>query len=147
MKTTQLITFFFICLLLFACTDIKKTTTNQQRIEILGGNWLLTYITGPRIAFDGLYPDKKPTMTIDVVNRLVSGNTGCNNFTGSFYLNGHKIGFLNSPLAMTQMMCINTIGEVTFIETLKKVTSWSLGSDSTLRFFFDDVAIMSFARK
>ena len=34
----------------------------------LNGNWELNYITGPRIAFDGLYPEKKPVLQLSLIH-------------------------------------------------------------------------------
>ena len=32
----------------------------------LDGTWELNYVAGPRIAFNGLYPNNKPTITFDL---------------------------------------------------------------------------------
>ena len=114
-------------------------------ISNLTGTWELNYISGPRIAFDGLYPGKKPTMIIDVTNSRVSGNTSCNNFNGSFKADGNKISF-NEPMAMTRMMCEGD-GERVFTETLKKVNTWSVSDATTLNLIMGDIAMMRFVKK
>ena len=82
----------------------------------LTGTWELNYITGTRIAFDGLYPNKKPTLKLDASAKTVSGNTSCNSFNGPLKVDGNKISFTD-PMAMTRMMCPGE-GENTFLETL-----------------------------
>ncbi len=111
----------------------------------LAGTWELNYISGPRIAFDGLYPGKKPTITFDVANNRISGNSSCNNFNGPLNVDGHKINFME-PMAMTRMMCPGE-GENVFMETLKKINTWSVTDGSTLNFIMSDIAVMRFAKK
>lgn len=112
---------------------------------LLNGTWELNYITGPRIAFDGLYPDKKPTITFDVAGSKVTGNSSCNNFNGKLNVTGNKINF-NDPMAMTRMMCQGQ-GESTFMETLKKVDTWSVTDGKTLNLMMGDLSMMRFTKK
>ena len=114
-------------------------------ITALNGSWELNYISGPRIAFNGLYPDKKPTITFDVSISKVMGNTSCNNFNGKLNVTGDKINF-NDPMAMTRMMCQGQ-GETTFMETLKKVDSWTVTDGNTLNLMLGDLAMMRFSKK
>jgi heat shock protein HslJ len=128
-----------------ACNSTKKTSGNMTDNAALNGTWELNYITGPKIAFDGMYPDKKPTITFDVANSKVTGNTSCNNFNGKLNTTGNKINF-NDPMAMTRMMCQGQ-GETTFMETLKKVDSWTVTDGNTLNLIMGDVAMMRFSKK
>lgn len=128
-----------------ACNNSKKTTGNMSDTAVLNGTWELNYITGPRIAFDGLYPEKKPTITFDVAAGKISGNTSCNSFNGKLNVDGSKINF-NDPMAMTRMMCQGQ-GETTFLEILKKVNGWSVTDGNTLNLLMGDLAMMRFSRK
>ena len=136
-----LVTFFSLA----ACNSTKKTSGNMTDISALNGTWELNYITGPRIAFDGLYPEKKPTITFDVSISKVMGNTSCNNFNGKLNVTGNKINF-NDPMAMTRMMCQGQ-GETTFMEALKKVDSWTVTDGNTLNLMMGDLAMMRFSKK
>ncbi len=109
----------------------------------LQGNWELNYISGAKIAFDGLYPAKKPMIRFDADNKI-SGNTGCNQFSGTATVNGNSINFPES-MAMTKMFCPGE-GEQVFLQMLKKVNRYSL-SGNTLTFLMDDIAIMRFLKK
>ena len=143
------------------CTQGAKKTNTQSapnlidennRVDAssdsskLTGTWELNYITGSRIAFDGLYPNKKPTITFDVVNNSVSGNTSCNNFSGQLKVTGNKIDF-TGPIAMTKMMCQDGKGENVFVETLKKVNTYTISNGTSLNFIQDDMVVMRFSKK
>src|SRR5690606_25014597 len=107
--------------------------------------WVLNYISGPRIAFEGLYPDKKPQLVFTVADKRVSGNTGCNSFSGPLVVDGNKIDF-NQPMALTKMACRGE-GETVFLETLKKVNTYSVSDGNTLTFIMGDIAMMRFSKK
>jgi len=111
----------------------------------LNGTWELNYISGSRIAFDGLFPNKKPTIKLEVTNKTVSGNSGCNSFNGPIKLDGNKISFAD-PMAMTRMMCQGD-GETVFIQTLQKINAWAVNDDNTLNFIMGDIAMMRFTKK
>jgi heat shock protein HslJ len=144
MRSIPIIVFFAFFSFL-ACNSSKKNTGKMADITALNGSWELNYISGPRIAFDGLYPQKKPTITFDVSISKVMGNTSCNNFNGKLNVTGNKINF-NEPMAMTRMMCQGQ-GETTFIETLKKIDSWTVTDGNTLNLIMGDLAMMRFSKK
>ena len=114
----------------------------------IDGNWELNYITGPRIIFDGLYPNKKPTINFNTKDSQVSGNNSCNSYTGKLVVNGNKIDF-TQPMAVTKMMCLDgQQGEQTYMNTLQKITSYDITDDGkTLNFISGDIAMMRFTKK
>lgn len=129
-----------------ACNNPKKSSAaNSGDPGKLDGNWVLNYISGPRIAFDGLYPERKPELSFSVADMRVSGNTGCNSFSGPLKVDGNKISF-SEPMAITKMMCPGS-GETVFLETLKKISSYSVSGDTTLIFIMGDIAMMRFSKK
>lgn len=142
---TNIFALFISCCLFTACDSSKKTTTSMNGSSKLNGTWELNYITGSRIAFDGLYPNKKPTITFDVAKNTLNGNTGCNSFNGPLKVDGNKISFTD-PMAMTKMMCPGD-GETVFLQTLQKVNSWSVSDGNTLNFIMGDIATMRFTKK
>jgi len=109
----------------------------------LTGEWELNYISGAKIAFDGLYPNKKPMIRFDAGNKI-SGNTGCNQFSGTAAVNGNSINFPES-MAMTKMFCPGE-GEQVFLQTLKKINRYSV-SGNTLTLLIDDIAVMRLMKK
>ena len=122
---------------------LAKFKLIQDNKQALSGTWELDYISGPRIAFDGLYPNRKPTMTFDATSSKVSGNSSCNNYNMTFKTSGNTINF--GPVMSTKMACEGN-GEATFFSTLEKVNTYSI-SENTLTFIMGDIAIMRFQRK
>lgn len=110
----------------------------------LNGSWELNYISGPRIAFDGLYPNKKPTLVFNLAASEVNGNSSCNGFSSKVTIDGNKIRF--GDALSTRMACEGN-GEQLFFETLKKITSYSVSDGNTLNLIMGDIAMMRFVRK
>ena len=129
---------------LSACTTLK-TSSESSGLSKLDGNWELDYISGPRIAFNGLYPGKKPTIKFELAEKRLSGNSSCNSFYGKLDADDTHINF-NTPFATTKMACPGE-GETIFFEMLKKVNLYNVSGDTTLNFMMGDIAIMRFIRK
>lgn len=148
MKKLAIVLTLFVTILLSSCSVIKKsssstststTTTNQD----LSGAWVLTYITGPRITFEGLYPEKKPTITFDLEDKRISGNTSCNSYGAGILLDKNKIK-IEKPFS-TMMACPGN-GESTYITTLLKTETFKVNKD-TLSFYTGDIEMMRFVRE
>lgn len=137
---------FVLSTILISCSVFKCKKT--EAVSKLEGNWELNYITGPRIAFDGLYPNKKPTINFNTKENQVSGNNSCNSFTGKLIVNGNKLD-LTGPMATTKMMCMdNGQGDRVFMSTLQKITSYDVTDDGkTLNLISGDIAMMRFSKK
>jgi heat shock protein HslJ len=98
--------------------------------HVLNGSWELNYVSGARIAFEGLYPGKKPTITFKLPDTNASGNSSCNNYKVTFSIDGNNIKF-GDPVG-TKMACEGS-GEATFFSTLKTVSKYSVnGTTLTL---------------
>lgn len=117
--------------------------TNASERHVLNGTWEVDYISGARIAFEGLYPNKKPTIIFDLPATKASGNSSCNNYSLTFTLDGQKIRF-GSPMS-TEMACEGN-GEATFFKTLETVTQYSVNGN-TLNLIMGDIAVMRLAKK
>lgn len=135
----------FLGVVLISC-NASKTQKNDS-VSKLEGTWELNYVTGPRIAFDGLYPNKKPTINFNIKENQVSGNNSCNSFNGKLNVTGNKIDF-TQPMAVTRMMCQDGQGEQIFMSTLQKITSYDVTDNGrTLNFISGDIAMMRFSKK
>lgn len=138
-KEVLALSLFFVFLV--SCKSTQSATT------ALEGTWVLNYITGPRIAFDGLYPDKKPTITFDLNDKKVFGNNSCNQYFGALDMDGSKINFKDAKMGMTMMACPGN-GENTYMKTLEQIDSYSISEDGkTLNFLMGDIAMMRFEKK
>ncbi|HSD08388.1 META domain-containing protein [Flavobacterium sp.] len=132
-----------ICMSFTSCTT-KKAVVESSSLE---GAWELNYITGPKIVFDGLYPNKKPTIVFDVVNKKVSGNNSCNQYFGALIVNGKNIDFKDAKMGMTMMACEGT-GHTLYMETLQKIETYSITDEGkTLNFLIGNVVMMRFTHK
>ena len=148
LKQTSIL-FFFFFILFSACNssnvhNTKSSQTDVSGIEKLNGTWELEYISGPRIAFQGLYPDRKPVIVFTTADSSFGGNTSCNSYSGKFTADDRKITFPDQ-MALTKMYCPGE-GEPVFLETLKKINAYTL-QDSTLTLMMDEVPMMRFAKK
>lgn len=136
---------FVVAIFVTSCNIIKSK--NEADTSTLQGSWELNYISGPRIAFDGLYPNKKPVINFDIAESKVSGNNSCNSFSGKLVVEGNKIDF-TQPMMMTKMMCGDGKGEQVFMSTLEKINSFSISDDGKiLNFISGDIALMRFTKK
>lgn len=133
-----------IAVLSLTITGCKSSKQPLKTTTSLEGTWQLNYITGPRIAFDGMYPDKKPTITFDLKENRVSGNNSCNQYFGALHVDGSKINFKDAKMGMTMIACPGS-GEATYMKTLEKIDSYSISEDGkTLNFIMGDTAMMRF---
>ena len=142
----KLILLLSITLGLLASCDSKKAVvpSGSQSLE---GNWELNYISGPRIAFEGLYPNEKPNITFNINENLAMGKNSCNNYTGTFKVEGNKISFNEGGMASTKMFCEGA-GESTYMNTLAKINGYSISEDGkVLTLLTGDIAMMRFERK
>lgn len=136
---------FVLCGFLIACKSTKNMASNKPADPAkLNGTWELNYITSSRMPFKDLYPDKIPTITFNVSEGKINGNTGCNTFLGTFKVNGSSID-LSSPLALTRMACPGA-GENVFVETLKKANTYNI-EGKTLSLMENGTETMRFGKK
>lgn len=135
--------FIASCFVFISCDSAKKTLKNSNTLE---GSWQLNNISGPRIAFGGLYPDKKPIIVFDLKENKFSGNNSCNQYFGKVLLDGNKINFKDAKIGMTRMAC-QGIGEGIYMKTLEEIDSYSISQDGkTLHFIMGDIIMMSFEK-
>lgn len=126
-----------------ALTACKMMKSNQSA-EKLAGEWELNYITGVRIAFNGLYPQAKPSLSFKAPFKEAGGNTSCNVFSTKLEISGKKMT-IAQPGPMTMRFCEGE-GEKRFMEMLKKVNAYSVDGQ-TLSLLQDDLPVMKFTRK
>lgn len=132
-----------IALVLFAfalagACDSSKSNANA----LYGPTWELEYISGPRIAFEGLFPNKKPQISFDKESGKVSGTDSCNGYSADFELDGSSISF-GEPGPTTMMFCGGS--ERQFLEMMKKVDGFSI-EGGKLNLLMGEVPMMRFKK-
>ncbi|REE27517.1 heat shock protein HslJ [Winogradskyella pacifica] len=132
----------FICFLslVTACGSEKGMSNNEQ---LYSATWQLEYMSGSRIAFDGLFPNKKPELTFDKTTSKATGNNSCNGYSASYTLDGKSISF-GEPGPTTMMFCGK--GEQEFLSTIKKIDGYNIDADGKLNLMLGDVPMMRFKK-
>lgn len=110
----------------------------------LNGDWELNYISGAKIAFEGLFPNKKPTLIFEFPKREASGNGGCNGYSSKVIVNGNKINFGD---ALSTMMACEGNGEPVYFRILKNVTSFNMSDSNSLSLIMGDITVLGFTKK
>ena len=129
---------------LIALSILSCATKKNFNIKTLyWTTWELEYISGPRIAFDGLYPDKKPEISFDQTTKKVNGNNSCNGYSADYTLTDNSI-FFGDPEPTTMMFCGQ--GENVFLSMMKKINKYSFDPDGKLNLMIDDVQMMRFKK-
>ena len=136
-KTTLLISIFSFVMI--SC-GTKKNVASEK---FYNTTWELEYISGPRITFNGLYPDKKPEITFDKVTKKVTGNNSCNGYSADYTLDNDSMSF-GVPGPTTMMFCGE--GEKVFLNMIKKINKFSFDQDGKLNLLIGDVPMMRFKR-
>jgi heat shock protein HslJ len=112
----------------------------------LEGNWELNYITGPKIAFNILFPDKKPAIYFNLKEKRVSGFNGCNSYSGILKTEDNKIDF-SQPFAVTKMFCTDQEGEGIFMHTIQRINNYQVSKNGkALNLLSDNVVLMRFTK-
>ncbi|WP_420457824.1 lipase family protein [Neolewinella sp.] len=117
------------------------TAAMQTEKTVYGTNWELEYLSGPRIAFTGLFPDQRPRITFDPTTKLVQGNSGCNGYSAPYKLAGDTLTF-GEPGPTTMMYCGE--GEGFFLRTLRQIETYHVDENGNLLLLVDDVPMMRF---
>jgi heat shock protein HslJ len=123
----------------------KKPKKKAPAPTALSGSWTLNFITGPRIAFDGLFPDRKPTLEFDAKEKRVYGQAPCNRYNGPYTHKGDSLRF-SQNIALTMMACEEGQGENLYVQTLKKINRWKLNPDGQLELYTGDIMMMRYHR-
>ncbi|WP_034046267.1 META domain-containing protein [Wocania ichthyoenteri] len=119
------------------------TKNNIDSEKLYNTTWELEYISGPRIAFNGLYSDKKPKISFNKTTNKVEGNNSCNGYSADYTLNGKEMSF-GEPGPTTMMFCGE--GEKVFLNTMKKINKYSFDQEGKLNLMIDDVTMMRFRK-
>jgi heat shock protein HslJ len=131
------------CSVLISCNSVKTASSQKAALQ---GAWELNFISGPRIAFSGLYPNDAPTITFDLKENRVFGKNSCNSYSGTLSVEENKINF-KEPMMVTKMFCPGE-GENVYMNTLQKIDSYSVSEDGkTLNFIMGDIVMMRFEKK
>jgi heat shock protein HslJ len=145
MKKHTLIWFALLSILFSACcsTKTKEVTSIQGKSDFYDYAWELEHLSGARIAFEGLYPDKKPYLQFKEAGSQFSGNTSCNGYSGKYTKKENNIQFGD---AIKTMIYCEGGGEEAFLKMLGKVNKLAFDSENKLLLLIDDIPMMRFKK-
>lgn len=90
------------------------------------GAWMVTLVQN----MDSF--GRNPFIRIDRSKNQISGNTGCNRFSGTMEIVEEQVSF--SQISSTEMMCREMKVEQAFLTTLKEVSTYKI-AENKLQFF------------
>jgi heat shock protein HslJ len=136
-----LLLFCLLALLIGSCNTFKNAKTKENLFNTI---WELEFISGPRITFESIYPNKKPQITFNTATNEVKGTSSCNSYMAKYTLDGKTISF-GEPGPTTKKFC-EGVGEQTFLQMIKKVNNYSLDKDGKLNLNIGEVTMMRFKK-
>ena len=139
MKKQTLLVFALLSVFLMSCS----TNMMGDNSKLYDNGWELEYITGPKIAFQGLFPDEKPVISFNKNTNMVTGSTGCNGYNTQYKMSGKMISF-EVPATTTMRYCGE--GEAVFLKTMKEVKSYRMSTDGKLVLLMNDIVMMRFKK-
>ena len=125
MRLLILMTFVSAILMGCASTDVEMRTLDSTKWEVAQISGMIIFTTETT---------KLPTLDFDAEKMTVNGTTGCNNYSGSYTMDGSQLAF--GPMATTRMACPDIAIESGFQKAIAKIGSYKINGD-LLRFFDD----------
>lgn len=103
-------------------------TLRRHNMEFLNGNWRVTAIDGQPV------DDEEANVFIDIAELKIHGNTGCNFFNGSIYIDPSRANAIDfSDMGVTRMACPKAEQEQRMLVALEDTrTAVSDGDDTVL---------------
>lgn len=134
--------FVIMLLLINACNTAKRPADTGKDISIYGVNWYLRNIRLP----SGIMEIKANATFInfDVEKKSAAGNGGCNQFGGTYIIEGEKLAVKN--VFATEMYCQEFHSqEENFFRLLQQVNRYDV-KDSVLHMYHDNDQLLEFIR-
>lgn len=96
---------------------------NKSIINLSEGKWQLIMVNGKKIDndFEGA---KIPFISFDSETMEVTGNTGCNNFFGSYTADSSTSKISMNDIASTEMYCEQVTYETEFLMAIQKADNF-----------------------
>jgi heat shock protein HslJ len=119
-------------LLLVSCMKKETAVLAPNMDDIEGVHWYLTEVTGAPVS--PMADDKQPHILLDPALKRATGYAGCNNFFGSYELDGALLTF--GPIGQTRMACpdLETGLETNVFEALGNTRKWKIEDGDLLLF-------------
>ena len=126
-RTLAMLALPLVIFVIGACSSSPGASSEPSAAATLSGTtWTVTTVGGD-------FVDANSPPTIDfAADGKVSGTTGCNQYSGTYEVNGNEIAV--GLLAMTMMLCEGSIGEqeTLFGPALQGATTWAIDETGML---------------
>ena len=122
-----------------AGNSITHNDTTPSKNNTLSGDWQLM----PVLASDTA-AGRKPLLSFDLGANRFTGNTGCNDMSGSFFLKGDSLVF-KEQIVQTKIECAG-YNERAFIDNLTKVNHYRI-ENGVLQLLTDKTILSKWVRK
>ena len=109
--------------ILISCSSSKE----KASATITDKNWMLKELNGTPVPVTGT---KQPFIILHKKESRVNGNAGCNNFFGSYQINGVQITISN--VGATKMACQDMELENNFFQLLQSPLTFSINGDELI---------------
>jgi heat shock protein HslJ len=131
-----------IAMLLVSCMKQATPPPGAQTAGIEGIQWYLTEVGGSPVS--PMAGDKQPHILLDPAQKQATGFAGCNNFFGSYELDGASLTF--GPMGATRMACpdLETGLETSVFNALESARKWKR-SDGVLLLLDRDAVLARFS--
>ena len=139
MKKNYILISTFLVMVIGSCTSTKNASNN----DLYNSLWELEYISGTRIAFNGLYPDRKPVISFNKATGKITGNNSCNGYSADFTIKGDNID-IGEPGPTTMMFCGD--GEQQFLKMMKKINTIGMDREGKLNLMSGEIPMMRFKK-
>ena len=128
-KTAVAASILITILLLVSCMKKETAVLAPDMDGIEGVHWYLTEVAGAPVS--PAADDKQPHILLDPAQKQATGFAGCNNFFGSYELDGSSLTF--GPMGATRMACpdLETGLEASVFNALESARKWKI-EDSDL---------------
>ncbi|PKA82778.1 heat shock protein HslJ [Ulvibacter sp. MAR_2010_11] len=139
----KLILLFTISIALMSCDETKKVIDVAGSVQ-LSGTYNVTSIEGKNVA---TLADKKAFITFAALDKTIRGNTGCNDFFGSYTLDLYALSF--SGVGSTKMYCEEPVmtTERNFMQALNNTGSYGIQENVLTLYSKTDRSVLLTAKK
>lgn len=108
----------------------------RQNMEFLNGAWKITELNGTPMT-------EEASITIDVEEHRIHGNTGCNIFNGTLFIDPDKTDSMQfTDLASTRMACPDNVRETELLLALEEVETARADDRDTVSMYSVDGSLL-----
>ena len=118
--------------------DSAEMRSDATVNETLGGLWKLQPVLASDTATGNI-----PTINFDLKKHTFTGNTGCNEMSGSFALKGDSLAF-TEQIIVTKMNCAG-YNEKAFLDNLFKTNRYQI-KEGVLQLMYDATVLSKWVR-